>query len=76
MASSQDPLPGRKALILYGSETGSAQDVAEELGRIAQRLRFASQVSEMNSVNLVRTLSITCVRMRRIFLDRATLTCL
>jgi sulfite reductase alpha subunit-like flavoprotein len=54
MAASQDPLPGRKALVLYGSETGSAQDVAEELGRMVQRLRFSSQVSEMNAVNLVR----------------------
>lgn len=35
----------RSALILYGSETGNAHDVAEELGRMTERLRFCSQVS-------------------------------
>ncbi|KAF2204266.1 sulfite reductase flavo protein alpha-component [Delitschia confertaspora ATCC 74209] len=42
----------RKALVLYGSETGNAQDVAEELGRVAERLRFDTDVSELNSINL------------------------
>lgn len=44
----------RRALVLYGSETGNAQDVAEELGRIAERLRFHAEVSELNATNLVR----------------------
>jgi sulfite reductase alpha subunit-like flavoprotein len=44
---------GRTALILYGSETGNAQDVAEELGRLCERLRFQTQVAELNAVNLV-----------------------
>ncbi|KAF2015450.1 sulfite reductase flavo protein alpha-component [Aaosphaeria arxii CBS 175.79] len=43
---------GRRALILYGSETGNAQDIAEELGRIAQRLHFDTHVSELNAINL------------------------
>lgn len=45
----------RTALILYGSETGSAQDVAEELGRLCERLRFATTICELNSVKIVRS---------------------
>ncbi|KAJ6107381.1 hypothetical protein N7523_008704 [Penicillium sp. IBT 18751x] len=44
----QSPGRTRSALILYGSETGNAQEVAEELGALAERLRFATHVSEMN----------------------------
>lgn len=43
----------RRALVLYGSETGNAQDVAEELGKIAQRLRFDTEVAELDAVSLV-----------------------
>ena len=43
----------RSALILYGSETGNSQDVAEELGRIAERLHFVTRVSEMDVVEIV-----------------------
>ncbi|TVY87391.1 NADPH-dependent diflavin oxidoreductase, partial [Lachnellula willkommii] len=42
----------RKALILYGSETGNSQDVAEELGRMAERLHFITRVSEMDLVEI------------------------
>lgn len=38
----------RSALVLYGSETGNAQEVAEELGALAERLHFATHVSELN----------------------------
>jgi flavodoxin len=38
----------RSALILYGSETGNAQEVAEELGALTERLRFATHVCELN----------------------------
>lgn len=38
----------RSVLILYGSETGNAQEVAEELGALAERLRFTTHVSELN----------------------------
>lgn len=43
----------RSALILYGSETGTAQEVAEELGRIAERLHFVTHVKECNSIKAV-----------------------
>ncbi|RDA85292.1 hypothetical protein CP532_5914 [Ophiocordyceps camponoti-leonardi (nom. inval.)] len=42
----------RSILILYGSETGNAQDLAEELGRLCQRLRFQSLVQELDAVDL------------------------
>ena len=44
----------RTALILYGSETGNSQDVAEELGRLTERLHFTTQVSELDAVKAVR----------------------
>ncbi|KAJ5702444.1 hypothetical protein N7488_009992 [Penicillium malachiteum] len=40
----------RSVLILYGSETGNAQEVAEELGAVTERLCFATHVSELNQV--------------------------
>jgi sulfite reductase alpha subunit-like flavoprotein len=43
----------RTALVLYGSETGNSQDVAEDLGRLAQRLHFVTRVCEMDQVQLV-----------------------
>jgi hypothetical protein len=43
----------RTALVLYGSETGNSQEAAEQLGRITDRLRFVTQVFEMNHVELV-----------------------
>ena len=45
----------RSVLVLYGSETGNAQDMAEELGRLCTRLRFRVQVDELNAVDLVRS---------------------
>ncbi|KXT17601.1 hypothetical protein AC579_10135 [Pseudocercospora musae] len=42
----------RRALILYGSETGNAQDVAEEIGRVTERLRFDTTVLDLDSVRL------------------------
>lgn len=54
-------LQERRALVLYGSETGNAQDVAEELGRIAERLRFDTDVAELNAVSVVRESSHTCL---------------
>ncbi|KAE8405908.1 hypothetical protein BDV37DRAFT_244305 [Aspergillus pseudonomiae] len=51
MSEDQGPGPRkRSALILYGSETGNAQEVAEELGSLAERLHFMTQVLEMNHV--------------------------
>ncbi|KAM0669970.1 hypothetical protein ACQRIU_000365 [Beauveria bassiana] len=42
----------RTVLVLYGSETGNAQELAEELGRTCQRLHFQSTVEEMSAVTL------------------------
>ncbi|RCI08420.1 hypothetical protein L249_8972 [Ophiocordyceps polyrhachis-furcata BCC 54312] len=42
----------RSILVLYGSETGNAQDLAEEMGRLCQRLRFQSLVQELDAVDL------------------------
>ncbi|KAE8354287.1 hypothetical protein BDV28DRAFT_87587 [Aspergillus coremiiformis] len=51
MSESQAPRPRkRSALICYGSETGNAQEVAEELGALAERLHFMTQISEMNHI--------------------------
>lgn len=47
----------RTVLILYGSETGNAQDMAEELGRVCQRLHFESRVEELDAVDLVGRLA-------------------
>ncbi|QSZ32284.1 hypothetical protein DSL72_001858 [Monilinia vaccinii-corymbosi] len=42
----------RRALILYGSETGNSYDVAEELGRVMERLHFMTRVIEMDLVDI------------------------
>ncbi|KAL7809897.1 sulfite reductase flavoprotein alpha-component [Trichoderma aethiopicum] len=42
----------RSVLVLYGSETGNAQDLAEELGRLCQRLHFESHVDELDATDL------------------------
>jgi len=47
------PLKPRSALVLYGTETGNAQDVAEEVGRLTERLRFETTVIDLDSVELV-----------------------
>ena len=48
----------RSALILYGSETGNAQDVADEIGRLTERLRFDTTVLDLDSIELVRRASV------------------
>lgn len=44
----------RTVLVLYGSETGNAQDIAEEVGKMCQRLHFESTVQDMDGAELVR----------------------
>ena len=44
----------KSVLILYGSETGMAEDSAVDLGNMIQRLRFDTVVDEMDSFKLVR----------------------
>ncbi|KAH8724318.1 NADPH dependent diflavin oxidoreductase-like protein 1 [Phaeosphaeriaceae sp. PMI808] len=46
----------RSALVVYGSETGNAQDVAEEMGRLAVRLRFHTEIAELNTISLKQLL--------------------
>ncbi|KAK0513167.1 hypothetical protein JMJ35_004153 [Cladonia borealis] len=41
----------RSALIAYGSETGNANDYAEELGRVLERIRFRTHVSELDAID-------------------------
>lgn len=47
----------RTALVLYGSETGNAQDMAEQLGETFERLHFQATVEEMDAVDLVKSLN-------------------
>ncbi|ODA76731.1 hypothetical protein RJ55_08002 [Drechmeria coniospora] len=42
----------RTVLVLYGSETGNAQDMAEELAKLCQRLHFRTCVEELDAVDL------------------------
>ena len=49
------PLPGRTGLICYGSETGNAQEAAEELAQRAERLRFSIRICDLNSASIVGT---------------------
>lgn len=41
---------GRTALILYGTESGTAQDLAEELGRVTERCRFSTSTAELDNI--------------------------
>jgi sulfite reductase alpha subunit-like flavoprotein len=43
----------RTVLVLYGSETGNAQDMAEDVGKMCQRLHFHVDVEEMDAAELV-----------------------
>lgn len=43
----------RSLLVLYGTETGKSQEIAQEVGRAAESQRFQTQVEEMNDVPLV-----------------------
>ncbi|POS70815.1 NADPH-dependent FMN/FAD containing oxidoreductase [Diaporthe helianthi] len=42
----------RSLLVLYGTETGKSQEIAQEIGRAAEGLLFQAQVEEMNDVSL------------------------
>ena len=43
----------RKTLILYGSQTGTAQDVAEKLAREAKRRFLSTRVMALDDFNVV-----------------------
>ncbi|KAG9543546.1 riboflavin synthase domain-like protein, partial [Aureobasidium melanogenum] len=51
----------RSALVLYGSETGNAQDVAQEIARLTERLRFDTTVIDLDSIELRDLLKHTIV---------------
>ncbi|KAF2107202.1 sulfite reductase flavo protein alpha-component [Lophiotrema nucula] len=51
----------RRALVVYGSETGNAQDVAEEIGRITERLHFQTEVTELDAISLKQLLQYSVV---------------
>lgn len=48
----KEEMTDRHFLILYGSQTGTAQDVAEKLAREAKRRHFHCRVSAMDSYNV------------------------
>ena len=45
----------RRVLVLYGSQTGTAQDVAERVGREAKRRHFVARVVAMDEYEKVCT---------------------
>lgn len=45
------PLPPRRILILYGSETGTAADLAHELSRLTERHHFATTCLSASSLS-------------------------
>ncbi|XP_069333249.1 NADPH-dependent diflavin oxidoreductase 1 isoform X7 [Eulemur rufifrons] len=50
------PMPSPQLLVLFGSQTGTAQDVSERLGREARRRRLCCRVQALDSypvVNLI-----------------------
>lgn len=53
MSADEDQQSDRSAIIIYGSETGNSQEVAEELGRLAERLHFSTHVAELNEIKAV-----------------------
>ena len=53
MGSEDNAQSLRTAIILYGSETGNSQDLAEELARLTERLHFITHVSELDAVKAV-----------------------
>lgn len=52
----------RNALILYGSETGNAQDSAERIGLEMLRYRFRVRIVSMDAYSLVSQPSHGCLR--------------
>lgn len=52
-AGEEEALRNRSLLVLYGTETGNSQEIAQEISRAAERLRFQTDIEEMNDVPLV-----------------------
>lgn len=47
-------MPSPQLLVLFGSQTGTAEDVSERLGREARRRRLACRVQALDSYPVVR----------------------
>lgn len=47
-------MPSPRLLVLFGSQTGTAEDVAERLGREARRRRLDCRVQALDSYPVVR----------------------
>ena len=62
----------RSALVLYGSETGNAQDIADEMGRMTERLHFSTNVVHLNAVEPVCN-NAFCCRIYNVDLSQNTL---
>ncbi|KAL2157532.1 hypothetical protein VTH06DRAFT_6083 [Thermothelomyces fergusii] len=54
-------IEGRSMAVLYGSETGNAEDIAGELAQTAERLHFQTRVDEMDSFKLADLLRTSLV---------------
>ncbi|KAK3306886.1 uncharacterized protein B0T15DRAFT_156431 [Chaetomium strumarium] len=52
---------GRRMAVLYGSETGNAEEIAVELGKMAERLHFQTSVDEMDRFKLTDILRTSLV---------------
>ena len=53
----------RRILFLYGSQTGCAQDVAENAAREARRMHFSATVSSMDDYDRVLSSAMTYTRL-------------
>lgn len=48
-----DGLDERELTILYATETGNAQDVAERIARLCRRLHFAARLYSIDEYEIV-----------------------
>ncbi len=63
---------GRQLLVLYGSQTGTAQDTAERVGREGKRRRFRVRVLAMDSYNTVSE-PMSCITSLAVFISSTPL---
>lgn len=52
MSVSEDEPATRRALVLYGTETGNAQDIAYELEQVLRRYHFITKTRELDGTSL------------------------
>jgi len=53
MADDRSKSKGRRISVLYGSQTGTAQEVAERIGREAKRRHLSANVLALDDYNVV-----------------------